>query len=227
MAQSANALNEPSMDDILASIREIIEENTASQLLDEENGGVEPITDVTKVANVSFESQQTIAPTPEKGILVSQVTNEIEPEIQGAIDNDVTDGGLKAQIDESLKERLSVDEAMNALARRIGLSVENEDGNGRKPAGAAAQATQQSAGAQKQQQEDANTGMREEQTKADKQIISAVQNVVADEKFFEHAENVVDEVLRPVLRRWLEKNFQPLVERILREEVTKSLKTMR
>lgn len=214
MAQSANMIDEPTMDDILASIREIIEENTAFQV-PEHFTGTAPLTDVAKVANTSFKSQQTVAQAPKKGVL--------NPKPNTA-DQDALVNRLRAQVDVSVKEILSVDEAMNALARRIGLSLENDEA--KKQVTAPVPHVQVTPPPPKQ--ENPPNAVREEPVKTDRKVISStVQTVIAEEKIFEQAEDLVDEILRPILRKWLEKNLQPMVERILREEVTKSLKSMR
>ncbi|WP_142416473.1 DUF2497 domain-containing protein [Bartonella massiliensis] len=180
MVQSSSVLREPSMDEILTSIREIIEENAvqSDQFLNED-----------------------------------VVVNASENRLEGVYDT-----------------TLSVDDAMKALADRIGLSTENQEGR-------IAQEKENIEG------ENNTVGVDAQKMK----LSSEEQNSVYKEKEYEDeirksqsdggagrvelsaycissAEKIAKDVLRPAIAEWLQSKLPLLLEDILREEIVKAIK---
>ncbi|UXN07326.1 DUF2497 domain-containing protein [Bartonella sp. HY761] len=124
MAQNPNAMQEPSMDELLASIREIIEENTGPSPNRNPNrqdvNAHEPAIPVQR--NAVGESQTQVNPNPAS-------PSTMPRNLQGddrALRLDIQQYGDVGQVN---SEAPPVQDAMNALAARIGLR-HNEDGDG-------------------------------------------------------------------------------------------------
>ncbi|WP_336288290.1 DUF2497 domain-containing protein [Bartonella sp. CB60] len=188
MVQSSSVLREPSMDEILTSIREIIEEN-AIQPDHFSNEGV-------------------------------------------AMDTATESSGLSSSED-IYDTTLSVDDAMRALADRIGLSSENKDFS--------------LAQMEKNIETENNTaGMDVQKIKSSPEEQRSIHktNECSDEVFVSQSENVTDDrvklsaycvssaekiakdVLRPAITEWLQGKLPVLLEDILREEIVKAIKKM-
>ena len=248
MAQSSNAAKEPTTDEILASIREIIEENT--------------------------------------GHVTPRVTAKNQSEIRSGAHND--SAPATAQIrPEANTDSLNVDDAMKALAARIGLSEQanrNEfNSNAGQPVNnnmeAVADSTtqpvttdvptgqQERVGFETARPVEEATGTfqnalspntlsqdslsqdasprdssmagvyqpagsedfsaREEVENAperEPQPVTQGKEIYADmqfsPKFWESVDSLAEQALRPVLVKWLQKRWPALVEKILREEIT-------
>ncbi|GAA5102463.1 DUF2497 domain-containing protein [Bartonella acomydis] len=185
MVQSSSVLREPSMDEILTSIREIIEENT-----------VQPDHFLND------------------GVAMNASTNRVAEASENAYDT-----------------TLSVDDAMKALADRIGLSSENQNFS----------LTQE-----KENIETKNNAIgvdmqkvklsSEEQrsvhkTKgySDEAHISQLEDMAAghvelSEYCVSSAEKIAKDVLRPAIAEWLQSKLPVLLENILREEIVKAIK---
>lgn len=248
MAQSSNAAKEPTTDEILASIREIIEENT--------------------------------------GHVTARAAAKNQSEIRSAAHN--ASGSATAQMTpEANTDSLNVDDAMKALAARIGLSeqanrndvnsnagqpvnnnmeavadkvtqpVTTEIPSGQQgsvefeaaqPVDEAAAMSQNALSANALSQDslsqdasprDSSMGgvyqpagsedfsAREEvENSPERKAQPAAYNeeIYADmqfsPKFWESVDALAEEALRPVLVKWLQKRWPVLVEKILREEIT-------
>ncbi|WP_375623964.1 MULTISPECIES: DUF2497 domain-containing protein [unclassified Bartonella] len=181
MVQSSSVLREPSMDEILTSIREIIEENA--------------------VQSDHFLNEDV-------AVNASEVASE------GIYDT-----------------TLSVDDAMKALADRIGLSSENQGGK----------ITQEK---EDIEAENNTVGMDMQKMK----LSSEERNSVYKAKEYEDeirksqseagrdghvelsaycissAEKIAKDVLRPAIAEWLQSKLPILLEDILREEIVKAIK---
>ncbi|WP_455465572.1 DUF2497 domain-containing protein [Bartonella sp. B39] len=185
MVQSSSVLREPSMDEILTSIREIIEENA-----------VQPDHFLNE------------------GVAMSDSADHLEVVSEGGYDT-----------------TLSVDDAMKALADRIGLSSENKDCS------------------LTQEKEDIDTenntigvdmqrvklsseeqhSVHETKEYSDEDSVSQSENMAASrvelsEYCTSSAEKIAKDVLRPAIAEWLQRKLPVLLENILREEIIKAIK---
>ncbi|EJF77152.1 DUF2497 domain-containing protein [Bartonella birtlesii] len=185
MVQSSSVLREPSMDEILTSIREIIEENT-----------VQP----DHFLNDS--------------VAMNAPTDRVAVASEAAYDT-----------------TLSVDDAMKALADRIGLSSENQNF---------------SLAQEKENIETENNTIgldmqkvklsSEEQRSvhktngySDEANVSQLGNITSghvelSEYCVSSAEKIAKDVLRPAIAEWLQSKLPVLLENILREEIVKAIK---
>ncbi|WP_208442041.1 DUF2497 domain-containing protein [Bartonella raoultii] len=189
MVQSSSVLREPSMDEILTSIREIIEEN-AVQPEHFLNDGV--------VANASADRA--------------------------------------AVVPESVYDTtLSVDDAMKALADRIGLSsekqdfsltqekenIEAENNMVNSTVGVDMQKVRLSSGEQR--------SVHKAKEYSDEAYVSQSENMAVghgelSEYCLSSAEKIAKDVLRPAIAEWLQSKLPVLLENILREEIVKAIK---
>ncbi|ENN92483.1 DUF2497 domain-containing protein [Bartonella bovis] len=186
MVQSSNALREPSMDEILTSIREIIEENAvqADHFADE------------VVTDASSEKQ-------------SEVSSE--------------DGS---------ETTLSVDDAMKALADRIGFSsddqnfaltqVQDNTNIEDNTVSMGVQATRLSP------EKQASVHEKQYDTEA---FVSQQENTVSDyvklsPYFVSSAERIAEDILRPAVAKWLQSQLPVFLKKILREEIVKTIKNL-
>ncbi|WP_254474290.1 DUF2497 domain-containing protein [Bartonella sp. B1098] len=185
MVQSSSVLREPSMDEILTSIREIIEENA--------------------VQSDHFLNED---------VAVNASEDRLEVASEGFYDT-----------------TLSVDDAMKALADRIGLSTENQE--------------------RRIAQEKEDTALENHTVGVDVQkmkLSSEERNSVYKAKEYEDeirksqsetrkagrvelsaycissAEKIAKDVLRPAIAEWLQSKLPVLLEDILREEIVKAIK---
>ncbi|UTO28929.1 DUF2497 domain-containing protein [Bartonella harrusi] len=185
MVQSSSVLREPSMDEILTSIREIIEEN-------------------------AIQSDHFL----NEGVAMNAPANHLEGGSQGVYDT-----------------TLSVDDAMKALADRIGLSSENKD----------CSLTQEQ---EKREAENNTIGVDMQNVKLsseeqdsihktkeyrDEDSLSQMKNMASgrlelSEYCISSAEKIAKDVLRPAIAEWLQSQLPVLLENILREEIVKTIK---
>ncbi|WP_455476647.1 DUF2497 domain-containing protein [Bartonella sp. B41] len=186
MVQSSSVLREPSMDEILTSIREIIEENAAQS--DQLLGG-------------------------EVSVDVSE------------------DHCSEASSDGTYDAALSVDDAMKALASRIGLSSEDKDFSFMQ---------------KKERMETENSAvsvdMLKEGSVSEEKYSTQKAKECNDDEFVSRSRDATDsrvelsayclssvekiakDVLRPAIAEWLQSKLPFLLEDILREEIVKVIK---
>ena len=255
MAQSSNALREPTMDEILNSIREIIEENTAQ-------------------ANRMPANHQ----NPIRQVPVQPVFSQ--PANRQPVDYEQTNSQFVQQTSSQFAQRSSspfvqqpnlsqqkpvtVDEAMQALAKRIGLAA---DATG---APAANTAAPQQAFREQFSQADTHSKSLQPEVQPTKEVVHlfknssthdetmtevqktydsvrtnqidgewepTVKNVAYNtdvkatvhnkvSELLEKTETSAEQELRPALATWLDKQLPVLVERILREEISKVVKQL-
>ncbi|WP_208435967.1 DUF2497 domain-containing protein [Bartonella phoceensis] len=185
MVQSSSVLREPSMDEILTSIREIIEENA--------------------VQSDHFLNE---------GVAVNASADRSTVVSEGVCDT-----------------TLSVDDAMKALADRIGLSSENQDF---------------SSVQEKEYIEVENnvigTDVRKMNLSSEEQVSvhkmeeygdevrvpqsenTASARIELSEYCISSAEKIAKDILRPAIAEWLRCKLPILLENILREEIVKAIK---
>ena len=213
MAQSSNALREPTTDEILTSIREIIEENTG-------RANRQP---VERGANVNNRNMTD---------LKASVADNSDGQ-QSSSQSPAVAKPLKSQT-------LTVDDAMKALAARIGLNAESSSDNIENRAEQNAYGDEPSKlhdGSNQNRTEPENTAIRQDQ---DNNISARVtgdrssdqnmnydrtnENVVdvkdIDLEFFGKIDALAEAALRPIITNWLRKRWPALVDKILREEIT-------
>lgn len=264
MAQSSNALREPTMDEILNSIREIIEENTAqaNQMPAEQTNLIRQVAAQPVVSQPA--NRQSLNYTEANSQFAQQPTSQFAQQPTFPQQKPVT-----------------VDEAMQALAKRIGLTTDTtnisadtanisaDTANTSAASNAAPEQTYReqfsdtdahSESLQSEQSEVQHTeevvhlfksssthdetmtevektydSVRTDQidseckaaTKNEAQnadVKVTVQNKVSE--LLEKTETIAEQELRPALATWLDKQLPILVERILREEISKVVKQL-
>ncbi|WP_455479932.1 DUF2497 domain-containing protein [Bartonella sp. B23] len=185
MVQSSSVLREPSMDEILTSIREIIEENA-----------VQPDHFLNE------------------GVVVNDSADHLEAASEGVYDT-----------------TLSVDDAMKALADRIGLSSENKDcllTQEKEDTGA----ENNTIGVDMQEvklSSEEQCSVYKTKGYSDEDSVSQSGNMDAgrvelSEYCISSAEKIAKDVLRPAIAEWLQRKLPVLLENILREEIVKAIK---
>ncbi|KEC54562.1 DUF2497 domain-containing protein [Bartonella koehlerae] len=183
MVQSSSVLREPSMDEILTSIREIIEENA-----------VHP--DYFSNEGVAGNSSRENLEVPSEGVY------------------DTT---------------LSVDDAMKALADRIGLSSENHDFSLTQDK-ENTQAEYNTVGVDMQKMKLSSEEQHSvHRTKEYNEPFSQSENVTVGHVelsayCISSAEKIAKDVLRPAIAEWLQRKLPVMLEDILREEIVKAIK---
>ncbi|WP_297323528.1 DUF2497 domain-containing protein [uncultured Bartonella sp.] len=212
MAQSSNALREPTTDEILTSIREIIEENT----------GRISRPPVERGANVNHRNVADSSPSVSARSMAQQSLPQ-----------------SSASARPVNPQTLTVDDAMRALAARIGLNVESSSNNSGNSAG---QDVYQDQPSQKNANFDHVAENREnikgQRIQDDNMPVQAANTVFSrrnadndqnyDDMFDDNAismeisekiDALAEAALRPIVVRWLEKHWPDLVDKILREEI--------
>ncbi|WP_019221619.1 DUF2497 domain-containing protein [Bartonella senegalensis] len=188
MVQSSSVLREPSMDEILTSIREIIEENAVHPDYFSKEGFA---------GNASKENLE----VPSEGVY---------------------------------ETTLSVDDAMKALADRIGLSSENHDFS--------LMQDKEMQGKENIEMENNMAGVDMKKTRLSSEEQRSVHRTREYNEPFSQSENgdaghvelsaycissaekIAKDVLRPAIAEWLQRKLPVLLEDILREEIVKAIK---
>ena len=307
MAQSSNALREPTMDEILNSIREIIEENTAqaNQVSAAPNNRVhqvgtqpfvsqpansqpvghaqtnsqfaqQPNSQLAQQSNSQFAQQPNSQLAQQSNSQLAQQPNSQfaqQPNSQLAQQSNSQfaqqpNSQFAQQNDFSQQKSVTVDDAMQALAKRIGLTTNRAD---TQPTNLAANkavpqqayneqfsqtgtfnkafqpaikptedvvhffnnsSTQERNAAEavktynsvktNQMNSEGRPTIQNKEYFADVKV--TVQNKVSD--LLEKTEAIAGQELRPALATWLDKQLPVLVERILREEISKVVKQL-
>ncbi|MET3559872.1 cell pole-organizing protein PopZ [Bartonella japonica] len=185
MVQSSSVLREPSMDEILTSIREIIEENV-----------VQPDHFLNDSVAVNTSGNH------------SEVASEAD-----------------------YNASLSVDDAMKALADRIGLSSEKQDFSLTQEK-ESTEVENNTVGVDMQKMKLSSEERRSvHKTKEyrDEACISQPEDMMAgrvelSEYCISSAEKVTKDILRPAIAEWLQSELPVLLENVLREEIIKVIK---
>ncbi|OPB31436.1 DUF2497 domain-containing protein [Bartonella sp. AR 15-3] len=180
MVQSSNALHEPSMDEILTSIREIIEENSVQS----DNFSSESI-----AANASAKSSVTPS-------------------------EDVYDATL------------SVDDAMKALADRIGFSGEDRVSSLTNDTKLENKMDMQGMSLSSEEQDSVHKVKQYDETFVSQKRNPSSDCVELSAYVVSSAEKVARDVLRPAIAEWLQCQLPILLEKILREEIVKTVKNL-
>ncbi|WP_375609294.1 MULTISPECIES: DUF2497 domain-containing protein [unclassified Bartonella] len=185
MVQSSSVLREPSMDEILTSIREIIEENAV------------------------------------------QSDHFLNEDVAVNASEERSEGALEGVYDTTL----SVDDAMKALADRIGLSSENQGGRiMQEKEGIEAENNAVGMDVQKMKlsSEERNSVYKareyEDEIKKPQSEDGGVGRVELSAYCISSAEKIAKDVLRPAIAEWLQSKLPVLLEDILREEIVKAIK---
>ena len=307
MAQSSNALREPTMDEILNSIREIIEENTAqanqvsaapnnrvrqvgTQSVVSQPANSQPVSRAQTNSRFAQQSSSQFAQQPNSQLAqqsksqfaqqsnsqLAQLSNSQfaqQPNSQLAQQPNSQfaqqpNSQFAQQNDFSQQKSVTVDDAMQALAKRIGLTTNRADtqptnlaankavpqqayneqfsqtgtfnkafqpaikpteevvhffNNSPTQEGRAAEAVKTYNSVKtNQMNSEGRPTIQNKEYFADVKV--TVQNKVSD--LLEKTEAIAGQELRPALATWLDKQLPVLVERILREEISKVVKQL-
>ncbi|AQS41233.1 MAG: Hypothetical protein BHV28_05260 [Candidatus Tokpelaia hoelldobleri] len=215
MVQNSSAMQEPHMDELLASIREIIEENTG--VLSTEP---EPQNDRPQAAPAFGRSSSTSG-----------------ADIYGRPRQPVNDTGFSTRANQR-DETVPVHDAMSALAARIGLRADNTHvPAAQQQIQVPQQSRPQTAVVRPLRPEIApvlNEGgpSRPQPQKSpvpDMRKQAAVQQSreVAERELRSGIERSTEQILRPYITQWLDEHFRQLFERILQEEVQRLMQSLR
>ena len=283
MAQSSNALREPTMDEILNSIREIIEENTAqaNQVSAAPNNRVRQVGTQSVVSqpansqpvsraqtNSRFAQQSNSQLAQQSNSQFAQQPNSQLAQQSNSQFAQQANSQFAQQTDFSQPKSVTVDDAMQALAKRIGLTTNRADtqptnlaankavppqayneqfsqtgtfnkafqpaikpteevvhffNNSSTQEGRAAEAVKTYNSVKtNQMNSEGRPTIQNKEYFADVKV--TVQNKVSD--LLEKTEVIAGQELRPALATWLDKQLPVLVERILREEISKVVKQL-
>ncbi len=204
----ADAKEQPSMEEILASIRKIISEDVEENPNDEIDEGLEPL-------ELIDEADEDLEPLE----LIDEVDEELEPlELTDEVDEDIIElitEEKPLEIIEEEAEEIKVDMMVSEDEPRNDIELiddNNEEEDVPLPPSPPLQAFDE---------------------KPVKRIISN-QTAAAGTASFAHLENtirmgnmgdtmedIVKQMLKPMLRSWLDENLPPLVERLVQEEIRK------
>lgn len=193
MVQNSSALREPSMDEILTSIREIIEENT--------------------IPTDHFFSEEDVAVNTSKD------------------HSDASEGIYEAPP--------SVDDAMKALADRLGLPSGNQDfsrtqvqNNLKTEDKTVGEDNTVSIDMQKMNFTSEEKSPLRETKKCDNEAFKSQPKSAASDPLglsaycISSAEKIAEDVLRPAITEWLQRQLPVLLEKILREEIVKTVRKL-
>ena len=238
MAQSSNALREqPTTDEILASIREIIEENTGR--VDRRAAAK------TSTNNRSAAGRQTLNNTQTglDDLSVDEAMKVLAARIGLKKDSNqsVADAGAKDAFSNNVSAQSAlrqkpVDEPLQSpLQQQNTVNEAPQDFNNR-PAGLVggvglADGKQVAPDNKNDQMQSADLSARQDVEKAaDNATNTEVNNedVYSDihfsSEFWNHVNALAEETLRPILVQWLQKRWPALVEKILRDEISGAFK---
>ncbi|CBI76630.1 conserved protein of unknown function [Bartonella clarridgeiae 73] len=180
MVQSSNALHEPNMDEILTSIREIIEENS--------------------VRSDDFSSESIAENASAKSSIMSS---------------------------ESIYDRtLSVDDAMKALADRIGFSAEDRVSSLKADTKLEDNIDMERVKLSSEEQDSIHKVKQYDEAFVSQKKNTSSDCVELSAYVVSSAEKVARDVLRPAIAEWLQCQLPILLEKILREEIVKTLKNL-
>ncbi|RCL01002.1 MAG: hypothetical protein JSC188_000741 [Candidatus Tokpelaia sp. JSC188] len=203
MSQSQNAIQEPSMDELLASIREIIEENG----------------DVSSAEVIEQAVESEVCDLPR------QVNNLRHP--AGKYDAHST-------IKNSNGVPVLVQDAMNALAERIGLRKPPLSSDNKseamivKPPMATKSVQPHGAIPVKESKlEKPKIAIRSQPQKQKNSNEIAQETNESEKAFQSDVERSAELLLRPYIAQWLDEHFRQLFERILREEIQRFIQALR
>ena len=240
MAQSSNALREqPTTDEILASIREIIEENTGRvdrraaaktstnnrsaatgrQTLNNTQTGLDDLSvdEAMKVLaariGLKKDSNQSVADAGAKDAFSNNVS------AQSALRQKPVDEPLQSPLQQQNTVNEAPQDFNNRPAGLVG-GVGLTDGKQVAPDNKNDQSMQSADLSARQDVEKAadnatNTEVNNEDVYSDIHFSS---------EFWNHVNALAEETLRPILVQWLQKRWPALVEKILRDEISDSFK---
>jgi cell pole-organizing protein PopZ len=213
MSQSSAKLQEPSMEEILASIRRIISDETAAS--DEARAAPRALREVKAQP----------APAEPPAVLVAPVAVEPARDIsQEAVDEILSSADGMSRLSGQEPGVLELTEAVEAPAVAAVRAMEAADVVFREPDAPAFAASpperqeEPTHAPQPQPASDADALMSAQTTAA----VSAAFDSLTNTFFARNArtiEDLVREMLRPMLKHWLDDNLPSLVERMVRAEI--------
>jgi cell pole-organizing protein PopZ len=243
MAQASSAQREPSMEEILASIRRIIEDSDTARKQEDELQPVRqepdfPARAVESAARSVVEVdafRAELRSTPEAAQAAPEVAPEKKPvtlaEVQARIARERQSGAAAPVADNP--EPQAILETVDELAEDIDIEgeVEAEDNFAEEEAAADAESelSQATAGAAKlaPQPQPPRTAIISEH--AGRQVAAAFGELseafaATRKKSFDE---LAEEMMRPMLQDWLDNNLPVLVERLVREEIERVARGVR
>ena len=240
MAQSSNALREqPTTDEILASIREIIEENTgrvndrtaAKTSMNSRNAVTgQKITNNTQIGLDDLSVDEAMKVLAARiGLKKDSNQSVADAGAEDAFSNDVSAPSALRQkpVDEPLQSSFQQQNTVNETPQDFNNQPADLAGNTDLAGG------QQLApdNTNYQSIESADLSARQDvETAADNATNKEVNNedIYSDihfsPEFWNHVNALAEETLRPILVQWLQKRWPALVEKILREEISGAFK---
>lgn len=268
MAQSSAALREPTMDEILTSIREIIEENTAQANHYEamQKRQNEMSVNANHIADKGFAPQDqkqsvqqyeqpALSESPALSKSNAQQFQQKQPEQARQQSQPIQSSMHQNQMQPQARQTLSVDDAMKALAARIGLveelKVEANALEAKLESDVQLDEIQVAEGVpsshQFQEEVEPNfypqSAQIQNEADLDRQDIDssdaktnsyvkidqAAPSTIDQQRLqlFSNAESLAENAIRPVLAQWLENQVPLIVERILREEISKVISNLK
>lgn len=204
MAQGSSALREPSMDEILTSIREIIEENTV------------------QAAQLSQQSSEMEGLDRTANMIDGLNNLPSEDDEYGNLSVDEAMRTLAARIGLSMEENRS--DVLPTLAEEASVAEAVSSG----PVVEFPEITEQNMpvrDAADHNARDASALHEKPAPSADRQDAIRKEDVALN--LIPEAEEIAETMLRPVLSAWLQQHLPDLAEKILREEITKIIAALR
>lgn len=230
MAQSSSAVREPSMEEILASIRKIIEDSDTAQPQEQTPASPHAGADVKtfpRMPNAAAEAPQGAddeIDADEPAPVLNPVNLNHDPKSAAGSDTAKADSDwpLEAELSAAMAELEPVS-AVVGEAAAVDDAGSDDLGDGDDVPLAA---------------QDSHGPVREAETVAGKAIVSptTVRQVAAAFEDLNQAmaaesrrsfDEIAEDILRPMLQEWLDDNLPTLVERLVREEIQRVVRGTR
>lgn len=227
MSPADNAAKEPSMEEILASIRRIIEDNDGPKDLvvgaDDLAARVEQLAVESKV-DLSLEpkADKAIAPAPSRRlpheISDSDSDAPIPPRNPVMEPDNMTTNGPAAKHSDGHQHAKMIDDEVKAFNAALGedndVTQETEQAvDNHKDIAVSPNVTGNSASL------NAISGMLSEQTAGRVAASFGALTEAVDANRGSQMQNMTEQMLQPMLREWLDNNLPVIVERLVREEI--------
>ncbi|ALE03662.1 DUF2497 domain-containing protein [Bartonella ancashensis] len=196
MVQSSGALREPSMDEILTSIREIIEENTVQS--DQASGAENVLSDVTEKGSFGSYFEDGIYET---SLSVDDAMKTLADRI--GLPSDMEDLSFMQVEDKAeIENDMGAEGSMRELNEKKMESSPKEKSSVHK------------------------VGMYSNEVNVLQQEDIISHDVELSKHLVSSAEKVAEDILRPAVSEWLQDQLPILLEKILREEILKKVRNL-
>lgn len=244
MAQSAQSREEPSMEDILSSIRRIIQSN------DETEGGNEAPADpapassnehalpsMAEIAEASVASTEEVsAPVVEAPVVNTQAKSEVPepevaetpaapevPEVKAPMDM----SAIQAQVAAKQAQQTSEKPTEGTLTEAPARASQAEQNSAPEPEAAASVPSQSKPSTEVVQQDSGPASTNERSSSAlisagpEAQVVASFAQLsdAVEAQTNKSLDEMAGDMLKPMLQEWLDNNLPGLVERLVREEI--------